>query len=215
MKSRKETVYVAAGFWIRLLARIIDNAAFVIFLVIFISSALLDFKYRSEWLRVVGALGTIVTIYLFNIMPLYLKSGQTLGKKILGIKVIAIQKHNNNKYIWQREIFYSFLLMVLFVLFFTLVGSNVLYQLNKTNNTLSAGEQIMLNLVLSCSSFWWIFIIACALIMVVRKDKKTLADLYSHTMVIVIKKTHEVRIALQESLKPIPAKEKKKVEVVN
>ncbi len=207
-------VYVAAGFWKRLVARIIDNSFFGLFLIIFFMSSITHNHYRSEWDRLIGIFGTIIVIGIANVGPLFWKSGQTLGKKIFGMKIIDLEERDDQWYLIKREIFFSFLLMFSFVMFFTFINSHLLVSMNKTNANLSTGQTILVKTILSFMSFWWIFIIGCGLVMACRKDKKHLADLYSGTMVILIARTHDVRTALAASLKPIPAKPKKEVEYI-
>ncbi len=214
-RYEEQVVFVAAGFWKRLLSRIIDNSFFLIFIVIFFTSSINNNHYRSEWLRLIGVFGTIIVISGANIIPLFFGSGQTLGKKIFGMKIIDLEERNNKKYLIKREIFFSFLLMFNFVMFFTFINSNLLLEMNKSNNDLSNSKKMLVNLILSFMSFWWIFVIGCGFIMVFRKDKKHLADLYSGTMVILIAKTHEVRVALKTSVEPLPVKPKKKLEYID
>ncbi len=214
-KYEDHVVFVAAGFWKRLLSRMIDNSFFVIFIITFFISSINNNHYRSEWLRVIGVLFTIIIISCASIVPLFFGSGQTLGKKLLGMKIIDIEERDDKKYLIKREIMFSFLLMLNFVMFFSFVNSHLLFEMNQPKNNLSSVEIILLNSILSSMSFWWIFIIGCGLVMVFRKDKKHIADLYSGTMVISIAQTHEVRVEIESSLKPIPAKVKKKLEFVD
>jgi len=115
----------------------------------------------------VSSMSLIFTIIYFVVFQ-YLNKGQTLGKKILGLKVVENGKEPSLKAIILRTIFIS----SIFSSFFAIV---LVYVLNSNN-------YYTVYSIISYMEMAFIFI--SALFILYRKDKLGLHDMIAHTEVI-------------------------------
>ena len=114
---------------------------------------------------------TTITVSLsiaYFIVFQYLNKGQTIGKKLLGLKVVEEGNNPSLKSMILRTI-------IIDSIFSGIVGIILLYVLNK--NIYYTGYYIL-------SFFELAFVFISALLILYRKDKKGLHDLIAHTEVI-------------------------------
>lgn len=128
----------------------------------------LQYQYNKESI-LVDTVSVIITIGYFIIFQFFNK-GQTIGKKLLKIKVIG--KNNKKVNLWQ------------FVL-----RSIIIYQIliNSINLILliTVSKELYLNLYSILSAVQSIFIVITVLFILYRKDKRGLHDIMSGTSVVV------------------------------
>ena len=127
----------------------------------------LQYQYSKESIPTT-AISLVITFGYFIIFQ-YLNNGQSIGKKLLKIKIVG--KDNSKVNIIQvfiRSIF-------IYQIFLSIIDLIIIYTLNKTNYLSVYGILTWINSI---------FIIISALFILYRKDKRGLHDIMAKTYVI-------------------------------
>ena len=124
--------------------------------------------YDMQKSSVVVSTITVTLSIAYFIVFQYLNKGQTLGKKLLGLRVLENDKEPSLKSIILRT-------FIIDSIFSGLLGIILLYILNKQNYYIVYYIIIIIELIFVCTS---------SLFILYRKDKKGLHDLLAHTEVI-------------------------------
>ncbi|WP_027122463.1 RDD family protein [Metamycoplasma spumans] len=186
-----------AGFWIRLLATIID---LIIFLAVLIATSFLAFNYKTGkfynllnyylWLSI--AISSLLIIWLF--IPM-LWNGKTVGMAICKIKVIAKDpKTSIVKAIFDRQRLFAFIWFFVFIAFAILVSPQTFEQaalINKKTQPLNKVQKLFLllpTILASIAAFVETFFILSN----AKISKIGLNDKFSQTYTVWINKFEEV-----------------------
>lgn len=125
--------------------------------------------YQNQKLNKVPNIFNVVLILVYFVIFQYLNNGQTIGKKILKIKIV-----NNDK----QQISLSQMFIRSIMINSILSGIiNILLFFNISRN-------IFISIYLIIGSIESIVLVLCALFILYRNDKKALHDIVSKTMVI-------------------------------
>lgn len=127
-----------------------------------------ELTYDMQKSNVKVSIVMIVTTIAYFVVFQYLNKGQTLGKKMLKLKVIENEKEPSLKAIIIRTIFVN-------NIFSTTMGVILLYALTKNNYTK------VYNMITSIET---IFILVSVMFILYRKDKRGLHDIIAKTEVI-------------------------------
>lgn len=187
-----------ASVWRRLAAFVINLLLFCVFLAV-------GWKLSYALIMSLGWLGSLA-LGGFSILSFFViqwrslaKTGQSLGKRIMGIRVIRADGEwaNSMRTVWLREIgFFIFMKLLGYVLFYFLMGNNIL-----TRSDVLALNQMILPFLPEKISFWnrngwqdemWLMnygldmlvMLICVLMMCFQRDKRTLQDFLAGTIVI-------------------------------
>ena len=204
-----EKVYAHAGFWIRLLARLIDFSILAVFSNIFLISSLKktstswEFRYISLF-YLWGIFTALLIFIIFVLIPIWTKSG-SLGYKICKLKVISNQK-SFTKAILDREFIYGISWTIVILLSTIIINHTLIYKLSnrtfdtKSNIKLSVWEQTRVTVVASISSVLFVIQAFSAITIILNKDNLGLHDRISQTFVI---RTNKKVLAKNKTYQPI------------
>lgn len=186
-------VNTQAGFWIRLLARMID---LIIFGLIMVGSALINLRkdnfwyFQDNWFFYVWILFNILILFLMFILLPVLFNGQTLGMFVTRIK-ITFQEKDKWKSIIKRELFFAITWIILLVIIGAVVNHTLFAKYARTHQKdikYSSWEQIRISIVTTVASLLTLIQMVCAISVVVRKPHPGIHDSYSKTKTVWINK---------------------------
>ena len=206
-----KTENVIAGFWSKFLSRIID---LVIMSVIVVGIAFTimvrnpKWNFDEPWKFYLWILIFFVVVSsLFLMLPM-LWDGKTIGMFLLRIKVQP-KEYSLSKSIFKREAFFS-IMWILNILLVAMIINHTL--INRYARTAQKGiqytswETARISIISSVGTITVMIQMLFAISSIVRKDKRSLHDVYSKTIVVKFNKTQLVK-----EVKSIPRKIKPKL----
>ncbi len=219
MKKIKELKI--AGFWIRLMARLID--VLILFIISFfltwlflekkfVNEKLIGWVFKENYLFYVYAFIIVFFIlFLFVLLPI-IWNGKTLGHFITRTKIVA--ENNLLRSILTREIFWSFSWIFCIILTTTIINHTLFFKFISNNinvnDDFSAWETTRISFVTSIASIIVLMQMFLAISIIARPNKLGLQDVYSKTKVVYLNKYIYTKIEdnnKNELLKPQKIKE--------
>jgi len=212
MKENKK-----ANFWIKLLARLIDLLPIatisigILFLMMRHSTE--GWVFKELWMYYLWNFILVILIaWEFLIMPL-LTNGKTLGMWVTQIKIVA--NKNFVKRVLKREVFFAWTWILMTFMVMVIINHTLIYKFASTTkdmNKLTSLESLRIGIVSAIGSISIVIQMFLGISGVVRRDKRSLHDVYAKTNVVWEKKfiTIEKSKTLKSNsriLKPVPYKE--------
>lgn len=197
-----------AGFWIRLLARLID---LLIVSVLSISFALIDLRYthnwyfENDWFFYIWILFNVLVLIVVYLLTPIIWDGKTVGMWICRIKILF---EDNNKFvsILKRELFISVSWIILFVCVGVFINHTLFDRYARTSQdhiNYTTWEMIRISTITTIASLLTVAQMITAISIVIRKPKKSLHDSYSKTDTVWINKMVKVlKVKKNVSIKP-------------
>ncbi|UVD81672.1 RDD family protein [Mycoplasma iguanae] len=190
---------VLAGFWIRILAGIIDGITFLILgytsSFIFQINNSLTILFYYLWILLL----IIFVVLLFFIIPLTNKSRQTLGRWICRIEVKTIAGQIPTfKHIFKKEFMYSFLWIIAFILFIIFIQPALFMKIANESGTKITQNKNFTYVEIFLISIPSMFITMINFLQIlltmslIRKNKKGWNDLFSETQTLYKYKYEEI-----------------------
>ena len=181
-----------AGFWIRFLARIMDSLLIWLLAMPFIiliveKDSTLGWSFKQDFLFYVLAFYLIVLYAISFIFIPMLFNGRTISMWICQIQIT--NKNNNHskinfKSIIKRELWFG-LTWIFLIVWVTIIINHTLilkFASSKTNfKNLSDLDKLRFNIATSIGSVVVLIQILIGVSLIIRKDKKSLNDLFSDT----------------------------------
>ena len=136
--------------------------------------------FHSPYNLIAGSLSFLVAVFYYVIVPAYLLKGQTLGKKLLKLKIVD----DNYQDASAKQIIFRQLVMILLVEGSIYGSSNMLHQvINVATGFNFSSLYAYLGLTISAIS---------ALLVLILKSKRSLHDIVSHTKVVYLESNQYV-----------------------
>ena len=199
-------VYANAGFWIRLLARLIDFSIIAVFsnvaLLFSIKKTASSWEFRYWFLFYIWACFTALLVFFVFVLIPILTRGGSIGYRICKLKILTKQK-SFYKAILDREFIYGISWTVIILLSTIIINHTLIYKLsNRTFDTknipkLSVMERTRISVMASISSVLFIIQAFTAITIVLNKNNLGVHDRISQTTVIrtnkeIMKKDNEL-----------------------
>lgn len=197
-----------AGFWIRLLARLID---LLIVSVLSISFALIDLRhtnnwyFENDWFFYIWILFNVLVLIVVYLLTPIIWDGKTVGMWVCRIKILF---EDNNKFvsILKRELFISVSWIILFVCVGVFINHTLFDRYARTSQdhiNYTTWEMIRISTITTIASLLTVAQMITAISIVIRKSKKSLHDSYSKTDTVWINKMVKVlKVKKSVSIKP-------------
>ena len=197
-----------AGFWLRLLVRLIDLFIFLFFISIsiFFSTSKVNnfYLFDPEWLFYLWvSTSAFLMLFLTTLMPI-ITGGKTIGNFLTRTKVISKQK--KWKAIIYRELFFGLSWTIIILSFMILLGPKIFV------STITSGpNKIILNSFdefkfAFLSTFSGVVIFAQFILcisLLIKKDRYSLIDSFSKSDVVRVNKfVHKQKKELEITIKP-------------
>lgn len=209
-------VNLQTGFWIRLLARIID---LTIFATISIGFALINLHkeatwyFKDNWFFYVWMMFNVLILFVMFVLLPIIFNGQTLGMFITRIKIIY-ENDNKVKSIFKRELFFSITWIVLVICVALLINHTLFVKYAKSdqkNIKYTSWESLRISIVTTVASLLTLMQMIVAISVVVRKPHPGLHDSYSKTKTVWVNKFIKVKQKTNKfiSIKPRLVKNEK------
>lgn len=212
LMGKKENV--TAGFWSKFLARIIDLVIMSLIVVgigFSIMTRYPKWHFDQPWKFYAWIFIFFVTVSVEFILIPILFDGKTLGMYVVKIK-ITTQEYSMGKSVLKREAFFA-LMWLLNIILITIIINHTLinkYALTKqTDIKYTAWETARISMVSSVGSITIIIQMLFAISSIVRKDKRSLHDVYSKTRVVRYNKFQDVAVKTKTArkIKPVMIEE--------
>ena len=133
------------------------------------------FIFEAPYQIIAGLLTLSVAVFYYVIIPAYIYKGQTLGKKLLGLKIV----NDDYEDVSVKQIFIRQVVMILIVEGSIYTASNMLHQL--------LSVLINYNITTICNYVGIAISLISAIMVLFLKSKKALHDVVSHTLVVDVK----------------------------
>ena len=209
-------VNLQTGFWIRLLARMID---LMIFAAISVGFALINLHkdtswyFKDNWFFYIWMMFNVLILFVMFILLPVIFNGQTLGMFITRIK-ISFEDNNKLKSILKRELFFSITWIILVICVGLLINHTLFVKYAKTNQKdikYTNWENLRISIVTTIASLLTLMQMVVSISVVVRKPHPGIHDSYSKTKTVWVNKFTEVKKQTKDfiSIKPRMVKNEK------
>lgn len=182
-----------AGFWIRLLARIIDLIFFgsiSLFIAFFSVQKKVIWEFKEPFLFYIWSIATIIIIFLyFCILPLFF-GGKTIGMFICRIK-IKFKNYSKFKSILKREFCFSLTWIFLLILVTIIINHTLISKYASTNQKqiiYSDFELLRKSTLTAIGGICVLLQMICSISIVVKKPGPAIHDQFSETETVWIYK---------------------------
>ncbi len=200
-----------AGFWIRVLGRLID--LFLLFTIAIASSYLMlerngGWHFKSNWLFYLWNIELIILILIFFIFVPLLFDGKTIGMFVVRIKISFKNKNKKIKSIIIRELLFSISWIFISLLVLVLINHTLIIKFVSTKKhtiQFTNLENLRISIITSIGGVIGILQFIFAISIIVRGEKQGLHDSQSNTETIWVNKFVDKEEKLQEiKIKPKP-----------
>lgn len=209
-------INLQTGFWIRLLARMID---LMIFAAISVGFALINLHkdtswyFKDNWFFYIWMMFNVLILFVMFILLPVIFNGQTLGMFITRIK-ISFEDNNKLKSILKRELFFSITWIILVICVGLLINHTLFVKYAKTNQKdikYTNWENLRISIVTTIASLLTLMQMVVSISVVVRKPHPGIHDSYSKTKTVWVNKFTEVKKQTKDfiSIKPRMVKNEK------
>ncbi len=137
---------------------------------------MIDISYDiAKETGVITIVSVVISLLYFVVIPMY-KDGQTLGKKLLKIKIV---KSNDTELSMNDLLFRAFL------------NTSILVNIISVCLVFFASKQLYLSASTIISGIWYIVIISSAFMVAFSKNRQGIHDKIAHTEVVMLEKIKE------------------------